>query len=104
MTCPPGCWLLANEPIAACCPCKPDVTALPLPDAVIDAAVFVSAFTHVAAPEVALAELTRAMLPSGRIVVQVWAADGLLVPRLFCEAAAAVGVDLVDPNAALRPG
>lgn len=95
-------WLLAaGQRDRRLLPVQADVTALPLPDAVIDAAVCVSALAYVAAPEVALAELARVVRPSGRIVVQVWAADGLLVPRLFREAAVAVGVDLVDPNAAL---
>lgn len=33
--------------------------------------------------------------------MQVWAAGGLLVPRLFREAAATVGVEMVEPNAVL---
>lgn len=82
-------------------PVVADLAALPLPDAVIDAAVCVSALAYVAAPEFALAELARVVRPSGQIAVQVWATGGLLVPRLFREAAATVGVELIDPNAAL---
>jgi hypothetical protein len=54
-----------------------------------------------AAPDVALSELARVVQPSGLVIVQVWTAGGLLVPHLFREAAASVGVELVDPNAAL---
>ena len=53
------------------------------------------------APESVLAELARVVRPSGLIAVQVWAAGGLVVPRLFREAAATVGVEMVDPNVAL---
>jgi SAM-dependent methyltransferase len=82
-------------------PVQADLTALPLSDAVVDAAICVSALAYVSPAEVALAELVRVVRPSGTVVVQVWAAGGLLIPRLFRDAAATVGVELVDPNAAL---
>ncbi|MEJ2862128.1 class I SAM-dependent methyltransferase [Actinomycetospora flava] len=46
-----------------------DLSALPLPDASVDAAVCALALVHVADPAVAIGELARVVRPGGRVVI-----------------------------------
>lgn len=78
-----------------------DITALPLATAQFDAVLCVSALAHVAEPAGALREFARDLRPRGRLAVQVWAADGLLLPNLFRRAATSIDLSLPDPKGPL---
>lgn len=78
-----------------------DAALLPLGSACVDGVVCASAMAYMTEPAVVLAEFARVLRSRGRVAVQVWAADGLLIPALFRRAAAPLGLKLTDPNAAL---
>lgn len=78
-----------------------DAAVLPLRSGCVDGVVCASAMAYMTEPAAVLAEFARILRGRGRIAVQVWAADGLLIPALFRRAAASLGIGLTDPNAAL---
>ncbi len=82
-------------------PVQADAALLPLRSECVDGVVCASAMAYIRDPAAVLAEFARVLRGHGRIAVQVWAAGGLLVPALLRRAAASLGVELSDPNAAL---
>jgi SAM-dependent methyltransferase len=78
-----------------------DAALLPLRSECVDGVVCASAMAYMTEPAAVLAEFARVLRSRGRLAVQVWAADGLLIPALFRRAAASIGLRLTDPNGAL---
>lgn len=78
-----------------------DAALLPLRSGCVDGVVCACAMAYMRAPAAVLAEFARVLRSGGRIAVQVWAADGLLIPAFFRRAAASLGLRHPDPNGAL---
>jgi ubiquinone/menaquinone biosynthesis C-methylase UbiE len=77
-----------------------DASHLPFTDDTFDLVTCVSAMAYLPRPEAALTEWRR-VTGQGRVVFTTWSQDGLTLPLLVRRAAATIGVDIADPNAAL---
>ncbi len=58
-----------------------DVEDLPLPDDTIDVALSAFGLIFAPRPDVALAQLTRVLVPGGRLAFTAWASDGYIAQR-----------------------
>ncbi|HEV7827953.1 MAG TPA: methyltransferase domain-containing protein [Pseudonocardiaceae bacterium] len=58
-----------------------DVEDLPLPDDTVDVALSAFGLIFAPRPEVALTQLTRVLVPSGRLAFTAWASDGYIAAR-----------------------
>lgn len=89
---------LAPQPLLAV---QADLAALPIKDASIDVAICASALAYVEDSGIAFREINRVLRHGGQFAFQTFVADTLTAPRIFRDAAAAVGLALSDPNAQL---
>lgn len=76
-----------------------DVTALPCRDEVFDGVLMAFALFHVLEPHLALAEMTRVLVPGGRLGVAVWAtSDDSPAETLFMSLLDDLGVPTIPPR------
>lgn len=75
-----------------------DAASLPFADELFDLVTCVSALPYIDVPTAAR-EWRRVLADSGRVIVTVWAVDGIASTRMLREASSEVGISVMDPNA-----